>query len=102
MKWILLITVMVLTSCTNDFEKTQENYEPLVITYGNERLEVSDELMRKEHFDRVEKVLRYYKIEYKRVDDTKIDLEKGITRESIWIFTSKAEDSNWLEKHKVM
>lgn len=82
--------------------KTQESYEPLVITYGNDRLEVSKELMIKEHFDRVEKVLKYYKIEYQRVGNTQLMLEKSISRELIWNIASKAEDSYWLETHKVM
>lgn len=56
-------------------------------------------LLNKEHVDRVEHVLRFYKIEFHRASDTRLLISPSIDKDSLWNITSKAEDSAWLEDH---
>ena len=50
----------------------------------------------KEHFDRVEKVLTFYTIEYVRKDNTSIEFKEKQLPEMIYNFGSKAENKKWL------
>ncbi|RUO29724.1 hypothetical protein CWE12_07065 [Aliidiomarina sedimenti] len=56
-------------------------------------------LLTKEHVDRVEHVLRFYDVEFDRVSDTRLLISSSIDKDSLWNFTKKAEDSEWLENH---
>ncbi|RUO29561.1 hypothetical protein [Aliidiomarina soli] len=71
---------------------------PLVLD-NREGIVEDPALLTKEHVDRVEHVLRFYDVEFDRVSDTRLLISSSIDKDSLWNFTKKAEDSEWLENH---
>lgn len=82
------------------FAYAQEtDYHPRV--FEKDGLVDSTRLNTKEHYDRVERVLRYYKVQFERTGETSLRLEKPIDRDLMWNYTTKAEDQKWLAAHVI-
>jgi hypothetical protein len=92
-----LLTAMLLVSCSGK-PSDESIYRPLV--FDGNKLNYEEVLNTKEHYDRVEHVLRYYSIVFNRFGETSLTLEKPIDLDLMWNFTSKAEDDEWLNTHK--
>jgi len=96
-KLVVFLIVLLLTSCSGR-PSDESKYRPLV--FDGNKLNYEEVLNTKEHYDRVEQVLRYYDIVFDRSGETSLTFEKPIELDLMWNFTSKAEDDEWLKAHK--
>jgi len=99
MRYLLLtITLLVSAVSVSASSKYYMNYIP--IRFDGTHLVVAQDLYTKEHFDRVEFVLEFNFRKYIRSYDTEIDLTEPMDREFMWNMTTKAEDSEWMERQR--
>jgi hypothetical protein len=95
-KVLLFVVIITLTACignSNDI-KNQHTYTPRV--FDGDNLVLENKLLSKSHYDRVEVVLSYHNISYRRTGQTEIAFDTPISLELVWNCTSKAEDKEWL------
>jgi len=96
MKYLLFtitLLYLILPGCQKH-EKYYEHYAPLY--FDGNGFAVKEDLMNKDHFDRVELVLRHYGSQYQRINDLTIKFSRPKGAESVFNITNKAEDSHWL------
>ena len=65
-----------------------------------ENLHYEESLDTIEHHDRIEHVLKFYRLEYERTGDVSLVLKEPIDLDLMWNFTSKAENKEWLKTHE--
>lgn len=96
--WVLLgmCLALLLTSGCNG-ATTGQDYQPL--GWDGERIVERPALLSPAHLDRLEQVLRYYRIPYRRAGPSRLLLEAGVDRDTLRNFTRKAEDEQWLAGH---
>ncbi len=98
MKIILtLVFSLILLACDGKDKEDQYTYAPT--RFDGSNFVVSNSLESSAHYDRVEKVLQYYKVGYKRIKKTEIVLDKPTSLEMLFNYTKKSEDSDWLASH---
>ena len=94
---IPIIILLFLFGCGHR-EIWTTDYRPL--RFDGNGFVVDHSLLKKDHFDKVEKVLTFYGDQFTRISETKIELAKPLTEEIIYNFTRKAEDPEWLKTHQ--
>ena len=72
-------------------------YEPQVS--GTNELYVKPEMMTNEHKTNVIQVLEFYEVEWKE-ENGSIYIRSSVDRETMWNFTIKANDPEWLKTHQ--
>ena len=88
--------LLTLVACTSELDKKNIlEYQPL--KFDGDSLVLDENQISEEHYDQVEFVLSHYKIEYKRSDLLKINLEHAISKEMAFNYTNKAKDIKWLK-----
>jgi hypothetical protein len=92
----IIITFFLLTGCGSPCNEPLFIYEPTEFN-GDCFVRVQD-LVIKEHFDKVEKVLGFYNVAYERTGVTSIQFKKGILPELVYNYGSKAESNAWLQQ----
>lgn len=102
-KFLILVILPFLLACGG--EKQECDYVPIVLDNRKGLVDVPS-MRDKEHLDRVEKVLRYHRIEYQRIAPLKLRIHSkqwclgnDISRDTLWNMTSKANDPVWMEAH---
>lgn len=88
---------MVILSGCADHNDTHTKYQPLM--FDGHGLVVKASLISREHFNRVEHVLTYYRIEYTRTGETEISFKTSLGADYMWNMTNKAENKDWLTEH---
>jgi len=96
----LLALSLLLANSATAIAHEMSQYQPLV--YENSiGIRVAPELLNKEHLDNVVHVLSYYRVKCKRTAPMKLLIDSSITRETLWNFTTKANDAQWLKEHPI-
>ena len=98
--FVALMIGLLLLGCQDEEQDGWQEYVPRQWSDEAGIIENPDSLM-KEHLDRLEHVLRYYGVKYRRVSDLKLLLGGSIDAATSWNFTSKANDVKWLIEHPV-
>ena len=96
---IIFIISFSLLACEPPCNEPLFLYEPTEFD-GNCFIRVQN-LMTKNHFDKVEKVLTFYNIEHERTSITSIELKVGLLPELVYNYGSKAEDGGWLQQREL-
>ena len=86
------VSLFILTACS-DFQE----YKPLVST--EQGLVTNQELLTDEHIEHLIQVLDYYGEEWKEKNG-KIYISSRIDEETMWNYTIKANDPEWLSRIK--
>lgn len=99
LKSSIIIAAMLLVGCQYDNKSTE--YVPL--TWNGNKIIDSPNLLTQEHLNDVEHVLRYYRIGFQRISPDKLIILNGmqLDRDTLWNFTSKANDNHWLSTHPI-
>lgn len=104
MRSLCLFLLIGLTACGS--AKQECKYVPIVLD-NREGLVDAPSMLDEAHLDRVEKALRYYSIEYLRIDPLVLNIHSkqwcggnDVARDTIWNITNKANDVEWIETHK--
>jgi len=90
MKLLYFFILMILCSCSSKVE-----FIPIV--RENQRLVEKHILMDVYFRERILNVLNHYKIDYE-IENNRIMIDRSISRELIWNYTTKANDSVWLKE----
>lgn len=101
-KWrviVIIILSFTMVGCGAQCDEPTFLYEPS--EFDGNCFIVVESLMTEVHFDRVEKVLRFYEVEYERISNLTIMFKKGLPPELMYNYTSKAEDNAWLIERKL-
>ena len=93
-----MLLLILLAACSQPVEFRE--YVPLVWDDANKIIE-QPETLTKEHLDNLQKVLNYYKVHYKRISPTSLQIQQSVGREMQWNYTSKANDPEWLKEHGI-
>jgi hypothetical protein len=99
LKSLVIIVAMLLVGCQHENKSTE--YVPL--TWNGNEIVDSPNLLTQEHLNNVELVLRYYRIGFQRISPVKLIILNGtqLDRDTLWNFTSKANDNQWLSTHPI-
>ena len=97
MKNILLVFFLIfLLSC----DGKSELYEYVPIVYVNDKgLVDTPRLLTEEHLNNLEYVLNFYKITFRRDAVNKLLIDSDVDRDTLWNYTTKANDNEWLNNH---
>ena len=96
----MFIALTIFVGCDNPTERKVFEYQPIVFD-GTDFI-VLGELKTKDHYDKIELILKHYEITYVRLTPIEIRLPEGVLAEKVQHFGSKAEDSEWLDKNRIM
>lgn len=67
-----------------------------------DQLVVADENLSEEFRNNIEFVLRFYKVRYRLSEEGRVLIPREVwqDRDTIWNYTTKASDPQWLETHR--
>ncbi len=99
-KFIGITLLVLLIGCSDPLEEKEYYFKPL--EFDGNGFVVINSLATKEHYDKVEKVLAFYEIDFQRIDETKIKLTKGLLPEELMNISKKAEDKVWMEQRETV
>lgn len=96
--FVALLIGLLLLGC-----QEQDEWQEYVPTKWSDEggIVESPDSLTKEHLDRLEHVLHYYGVKYRRISDLKLLLGGSIDADTSWNFTTKANDMKWLKAHPV-
>ncbi len=97
---VVCILILALFLCSCSESTAGQEYMPLVWD-SREGIVEDAGLLTKEHVDRVEHVLQFYDVEFHRVSETQLLIMTPIDKDTLWNFTTKAEDDVWLKDHPI-
>lgn len=95
-----IIITFLLFSCNTKQEKSTFNnfkeYVPQV--FNGDRLIESPKMLTPTHQKNIINILDYYNEDWK-IENDKLLVNKNISNEILWNYTTKANDSIWIHKH---
>ena len=90
--------ILILISCQE--KKIDNNYvEYVPQVFNGDEVVKMPKMLTKKHQENVITVLKYYGVEWK-IENEKLLISKNIDNEILWNYTSKANDSIWLNEHQ--
>ena len=97
MKYTLLIITALISILSSSCSSEKEYTEYVPLRFNGNNLVKEEKLYTKEHYDKVEYVLNFYKIPYTRSGNVEIKFKKPLDKELMWNYSTKAENKQWLE-----
>lgn len=94
MKKIIIMFSIILASC-NSYVK----FKPIL--FNGENFQIDNEHISNDYNQRIIKVFKYYKVNFRVDGDSTIWINKKVmkNKELIWNYTTKANDLEWLRNH---
>jgi len=98
---VLVVSMIIafMTACSSPFDEKKNKYEPWYYNPHTDEVYVLKDLITKEHYDKVERVLEYYCNKYQRNGPVDIEFVRPIDVDLIMNYRKKAEDSEWWLQH---